>query len=140
MKKCYKFAAFYTILALVGGVFYREFTKLNGFHGTTTLGFVHTHAFMLGMMFFLLLILFEKQFHLTQHKKFKRFLYIYNFGLIVTIAMLITRGIPQVLTMNLSSAFNASISGIAGIGHIALGIGILYFFLMVKDCIKDSEQ
>ena len=48
-------AAFvYALLAMAGGVFYREFTKFNGFSGRTTLAFVHTHLFLLGMIVFLL--------------------------------------------------------------------------------------
>ena len=41
---------------MVGGVFYREFTKFNGFTARTALGVVHTHYFLLGMVFFLLLL------------------------------------------------------------------------------------
>lgn len=132
MKKFYNLAVFYTILALIGGVFYREFTKFNNFIGTTTLGFVHTHAFMLGMFFFLLLILLEKQFQLSKSPHINRFLGFYNAGLLITITMLIIRGIMQVKDIVLSSAINAMISGFAGIGHIALGIGIIYFFIILK--------
>lgn len=56
MKKFYNLVVFYTVIAIVGSVFYREFTKFNGFNGTSTLSFVHTHAFMSGMFFFLILI------------------------------------------------------------------------------------
>ena len=43
MKKDANSALIYAILAMVGGVFFREFTKFNGFEGATTLAFVHTH-------------------------------------------------------------------------------------------------
>lgn len=33
MKKYFNFATFYLVLGLVMGVFYREFTKFNGFEG-----------------------------------------------------------------------------------------------------------
>ena len=55
MKRCMNASLLYAILAMVGGVFYREFTKFNGFTAGTTLGVVHTHYFLLGMVFFLLL-------------------------------------------------------------------------------------
>ena len=61
MKRYINTALLYAILAMVGGVFYREFTKFFGFTGKTTLSFVHTHYFMLGMVFFILLLLLEKQ-------------------------------------------------------------------------------
>ena len=56
MKRYMNFAFLYSILAMCGGVFYREFTKFNNFMGKTTLAVVHTHYFMLGMVFFLLLL------------------------------------------------------------------------------------
>ena len=43
MKKMIRIAFFYVILALIGGVFYREFTKFNGFTGVTVLADVHVH-------------------------------------------------------------------------------------------------
>lgn len=137
MNKLYKLSASYAIIALVGGVFYREFTKFNGFTGTTTLSFVHTHAFMLGMFFFLLLMVLEKLFQLSAHPQYKKFLVFYNSGVLLTIIMLITRGIPQVLNTTLSSGMNAAISGISGIGHILLCIGLIFFFLILK---KQTKQ
>lgn len=38
MKKYANAAIVYSFLALAGGVFYREFTKFNGFGGATSLG------------------------------------------------------------------------------------------------------
>ena len=38
MKKYLNFAFAYAILAMAGGVFYREFTKWNAFTGATALG------------------------------------------------------------------------------------------------------
>lgn len=138
MKKFYKLASFYAIVAIVGGVFYREFTKFNGFDGRTTLGFVHTHAFMLGMFFFLIVLLLEKQFHISSHPRCKAFLSFYNIGVIMIIVMLITRGIPQVLNTTLSAGMNAAISGIAGIGHIILCVGLVLFFMILKETIKED--
>ena len=57
MKRYINASLLYALLAMVGGVFYREFTKFNGFTARTSLGVVHTHYFLLGMVFFLLLLL-----------------------------------------------------------------------------------
>ena len=65
MKRYINSALLYAVLAMVGGVFYREFTKFNGFTTKTTLSVVHTHYFLLGMVFFLLLLLLEKGFSLS---------------------------------------------------------------------------
>ena len=60
MKQYCNLALFSAILAMAGGVFYREFTKFQGFTGRTQLAFVHTHYFLLGMVFFLLYIALRK--------------------------------------------------------------------------------
>ena len=52
MKRLLNTAIGYFNAASAAGVFYREFTKWNGFTGKTTLGFVHTHLFVLGMFLF----------------------------------------------------------------------------------------
>lgn len=58
MKKYLNLAFVYAIAAMAGGVFYREFTKWNGFAGRTALGKVHPHLFLLGTVIFLLIALF----------------------------------------------------------------------------------
>ena len=96
MKRYMNASLLYALLAMVGGVFYREFTKFNGFTVRTSLGVVHTHYFLLGMVFFLLLLLLEKSFSFTGAKT-KRALTTYHIGLNMTAVMLVVRGIPQVL-------------------------------------------
>ncbi len=133
MKKIINTSFMYAILAMIGGVFYREFTKFNDFVGKTTLSVVHTHLFMLGMFFFLVILLLAKQYkNLIEDKKFKLFYYIYNGGLLLATAMFVWRGVLQVLGSDISSALNASISGMAGIGHILLAVGIIIFFTILK--------
>ena len=68
MKRYVNAALLYAVLGIIGGVFYREFTKFNGFTAKTTLSVVHTHYFLLGMIFFLLLLLLEKSFSLPAQK------------------------------------------------------------------------
>ena len=46
MKKYLNYSLVYAVAAMVGGVFYREFTKWNGYTGVTRLGKVHTHLFI----------------------------------------------------------------------------------------------
>lgn len=65
MKRYINAALLYAILAMAGGVFYREFTKFNGFTAKTTLSVVHPHYFLLGMVFFLLLLVLEKNLSFT---------------------------------------------------------------------------
>lgn len=134
MKRYMNGAITYAALAMAGGVFYREFTKFNHFTGQTTLSVLHTHYFVLGMLFFLLLLLLEKSFAFSTAKSNKILLF-YNIGLNTTVAMLFARGITQVLNMPLSSGQDAAISGIAGLGHIILGVSIIYILLEIKKAV-----
>lgn len=131
MKRYVNVSLFYAIMAMVGGVFYREFSKLNGFSGHTALSVVHTHYFALGMGFFLILLLLEKSFAFTDRKT-QRILIGYHAGLNLTAVMFVVRGVVQVLGTELSSGLNAAIAGIAGIGHILLGISIVLLLLQIK--------
>ena len=140
MKKLLNASFVYAILAMCGGVFYREFTRLHGFEGQTTLSFIHTHLFLLGMFFFLLCVLLERAFHISDQKRFHTFFVIYNLGLIVTAAMLAVRGVCQILSVGLTSGMDAAISGIAGLGHILLGVGIILFFLILRRCISGRKK
>ncbi len=132
MKKYLNISLIYAIAAMVGGVFYREFTKWNGFTGMTALGKVHTHLFLLGMLMFLIIALFAEHHDLQKQKLFRVFLWVYNIGVPLTAVMLVVRGIAQVLNVSLSSAANASISGIAGIGHILTGVGLVLLLISLK--------
>ncbi len=131
MKRYMNTAFLYAVLAMAGGAFYREFTKFNGFSGRTALGVVHTHYFLLGMVFFLLLLLLEKNFSFTNAKT-GRILAVYHVGLNLTTVMLVVRGVAQVLEVPLSSGMDAAISGIAGIGHILLGVDLVLLLLQLK--------
>ena len=121
MKKYLNIALAYAIAAMTGGVFYREFTKYSGFTGVTALGKVHDHLFLLGMLVFLVVALYGTHNDLTKLKTFRVFLWTYNIGVPLTAVMLAVRGVAQVKGMAVSAAANASISGIAGIGHILTG-------------------
>ena len=125
--------------APAGGVFYREFRKFNGCHGVTALGKVHTHLFLLGTMVFLLVALFAAQGDLMKQKTFRVFLRVYNVGVPLTAVMMAVRGVTQVLGMSLSTAASASISGIAGIGHILTGVGIILLLVSLKGLEKDRD-
>lgn len=131
MKRYVNAAMLYAILAIAGGVFYREFTKFNGFSTKTTLSIVHTHYFLLGMVFFLLLLLLEKCFSFTEAKT-NRLLVVYHIGLNLTMALFVVRGILQVLGVTISDVVSAAVSGIAGIGHILLGVSLVLLIQQVR--------
>ncbi|HIY10145.1 MAG TPA: DUF2871 domain-containing protein [Candidatus Anaerofilum excrementigallinarum] len=138
MKRYMNLSLVYAVLAMVGGVFYREFTKFNGFTGKTTLGVVHPHYFLLGMVFFLLLLLLEKNFGFTGPKT-GRVLAAYQVGLNLTTVMLVVRGVTQVLGTSLSSGMTAAISGMAGIGHIILGVSLVVLLVQIWRSVAAAE-
>ena len=137
MKRYLNLSLVYAVAAMAGGVFYREFTKLNGFDGVTALGKVHAHLFLLGTIVFLLVALFAAQGDLRKQRTFRVFLRVYNIGVPLTAVMMAVRGVTQVLGMSLSAGASASISGIAGIGHILTGVGILLLLVSLKGLEKD---
>lgn len=131
MKRYANAALVYALLAMAGGVFYREFTKFLGFTGKTTLSVVHTHYFLLGMVFFLALLLLEKSFGFTGERT-GRAVVLYHVGLNLTGAALFVRGLVQALSLSLASGADASLSGVAGIGHLLLGVSMILLLLRVR--------
>ena len=138
MKKYLNLSLIYAIAAMIGGVFYREFTKFRGFTGVTALGKVHTHLFLLGMVMFLIVALFAMHWNLDGQKKFRWFLRTYNIGVPLTAAMLLVRGVTQVLGLTLTTGASAAMSGIAGIGHILTGVGLILLLLALRDRAKEE--
>lgn len=134
MKKYLNIAMIYAAAAMIGGVFYREFTKFYQYTGVIALGKVHTHLFILGMIVFLIVALYAKNMKLEEQKTFRPFMILYNIGLAGMAVMLIVRGVPQVMGTALSSAASAMISGIAGLAHICLGIGIVLLIVTFQKC------
>lgn len=132
MKKYINTAFIYAVAGLAGGVFYREFTKFSGFSGRTVLSFVHLHLLVLGMLLFLLVALFVASTDVSQQKGFVLFYRLYNVGLPLTAVTLLGRGVVQVRGVALSKAFDAALSGVAGIGHILLGTGLVLLFCCLR--------
>lgn len=131
VKRYANLALIYAVIAMIFGVFYREFTKFNHFTGQTNLSVMHTHYFLLGMFFFLILMLTEKSFAFSG-KNMGKILIVYQLGLNITGLGFLMRGLTQVWGTKLSTGIDASISGIAGIGHILLGISIVLILLNIK--------
>ena len=139
MKKLVKTAFIYAIIAMLCGVIYREGSRFLELTEPNTWSFTHTHFFVLGMFFFLIVVILEKEFSLTKDKKFKAFYIIYNIGLIITGIMLWMRGIADI-TESFYNSYDKMISGISGIGHILLEIGIILFFIILNNKIKEKNK
>ena len=128
MKSLYQAAVAYLILGLASGVFYREFTRSQGFtEGQfSQLGVTHTHLLMLGFFAFLIFLLLEKNFAVSRFSKlFTSFFWFYNIGVVVTVGMMLWRGSLTVLNME----GNAMMSSIT--------VGLACFMVALGRAIKD---
>ena len=109
-----------------------ELNKENQFEGKTNLAFLHTHYFVLGMFFFLVLALLEKAFAFSEAKAVRGWVTIYHVGLNITTVCLFLRGLAQATETVLSSALNGSLSGVSGIGHTLLGTSMIALLILVR--------
>ena len=130
MKKLFNLSFFYLILGLALGIFFREFTKLNDFTGVTTLSAAHTHTLVLGFIFFLVIVVLENVFTISNIKNFNIWLITYNIGLLSLIFTLVTRGILEVLSKDF-----AGLPHMAGTSHVILGLSLIWFMIMLKKSI-----
>ena len=130
-KRYANLALSYAVIAMAFGVFFREFTKFNHFTGQTSLSFLHGHYFMLGMFFFLMLLLVEKVCAFSDGRT-SRVLTAYQFGLNITGLGFLLRGVAQVWGTELSRGLDAAISGIAGIGHILMGFSLALLLVKIQ--------
>ncbi len=132
VKRYANLALVYALLALAFGVFYREFTKYNQFQGHTALSVIHPHYFVLGMVFFLVLMILEKTFGVSARKRTGPLLVFYQIGLNVSVLCFLLRGLTDVWNTALSPGMDAAISGLAGLGHMALGVSLVLLLLQIR--------
>ena len=132
MKKYIDYSIVYAVSAMVAGVFYREFTKAMDYRGITMLSSVHPHLFMLGTFLFLIVALFSKSIKVEEEKSFRLFLLLHSIALPLTAIMMAVRGILETTGKEISKGLSASISGIAGIGHILLGVSLILLLISLK--------
>lgn len=139
-KKFVNLSFIYAIVGLIAGAFYREFTKYMGYTARTRMVLVHPHCLVLGAFMFLLLALFSMNLKLENEKTFKTFFLSYNIGVVITAAMLFLRGLAEVMDWSGNKALDASISGIAGVGHIVLTVGFVFMFITLKGAIDNRAR
>lgn len=132
IKRYANLSILYAVLALVFGVFYREFTKANQFTEGTALSLIHPHYLVLGTIFFLLLMVLDKSFGIAEGKRFNTLLVFYQIGLHMTVLGLLARGLTQVWGGGIGSVLDSSISGMAGLGHTILGISLVILLFQIK--------
>ena len=138
MKKVMNTAIVYFVLAMIGGVFYREFTKWNDFSGQTVLSVLHTHLLALGTAVFLIIAVLFKITNLENNKLYKKFYLMYNISFPLMIIMMTSRGVVEVTNTSISHGIDAMISGIAGLSHIGLAVALFMLLISIKKELVNS--
>jgi len=131
----YRAAATWTALGLASGLFYREFTKMNGVPGGTQLALAHTHALALGTTMLLVFLALCAAFSMAERRRFRWGVYVWNAGLALTFAGLMTKGILQVLGN--SFATSPAIAGFSGLGHMTLTVAFVLLFMDLGAALKE---
>ena len=65
---------------------------------------------------------------------------VYHVGLNLAALMLVVRGVAQVLSPGLSSGMSAAISGMAGIGHILLGVSLVILLVQIRRSVAAGRK
>ena len=125
-KKILNLAIIFLVLSLISGVFYREFTKYFAYTSYTTLSVVHTHLFVLGTMFLMILYLITK----SSNIDISRALKVYAIGLFITNVSMLINGVFDVITKSTYS--NIILVCFSGIGHLMLGVGLIWIMYTIK--------
>jgi len=132
MKTYIDFSIGFAVYGSCCGIYYREFTKFNGFTERTMLGMAHPHVLMLGALGFLIMALFVKVLNIEETKKSKIARVLYTSGLITASVMMLVRGTMEVMESPISSGMSGAIAGIAGLGHIAVAVGMIMALSIIK--------
>lgn len=128
-------SAAWAVLGMIAGVAFRELTRNNP-ADPATLGLVHGHTLVLGMIFMLITMLVQRQFKLESLRSFTAFLYTWNIGLLITVVTLFVRGLRSLFGLEHSAA----IAGIAGLGHITLAVALILFFRSLFVALRAAEK
>lgn len=133
----FRAAAAWTGLGLLAGLYYRELTRSTGHASGTQLAVAHTHLLVLGTVFGLLFLVLEHQFQLSRSTLFNGFFWTWIAGTAVTAGSQVFKGSLQVLGSAASDS--AAIAGVSGLGHIALTVALVLFFLALRTRLRADD-
>ena len=135
MKKYFNAAMAYLIFGLIAGVFYREFTRMSDFTDQTMLKGIHTHILVLGFIFFIVVLLLDKNFGFSKMKGSKPWFISYNVCMVFLVATMVARGIAQVKGIEISG-----LSHIAGLAHTLFGASLIWFMVIGNKMLKEHKE
>ncbi|MFX0539975.1 DUF2871 family protein [Ornithinimicrobium sp. Y1847] len=138
LRYLFRTAVAWTAIGLIGGLAYREVTKLNDFTGRTQLAFVHTHALALGTLLpLILLALTATLAGLGTSARMTWGVHLLNAGLVLTVGMLSYKGTLQVL--GAEWADSPAIAGVSGLGHMTLTAAFIFLLLAIGTAVKNTH-
>ncbi len=134
----YRSAIIWTALGLASGLFYREFTKLNGVPGGTQLAVVHTHTLTLGTILSLLLLALVASWPvLARQRQFRIGVWLWQVGLALTTFGLLVKGCLQVLGRE--AANSPMIAGVSGLGHMTLAAAFAFLLTGLAPMVRATS-
>lgn len=122
----------FLIMGLIGGVFYREFTKIFKYTAKTPLSVVHVHLIVLGFLFLTILYLIVRSWD-SDLNSIKKIYGHYLLGLTMTVATFMLRGIYTITSEGVKLFKDAMLSGVAGLGHLILGVSLVMLMIRVAN-------
>ena len=133
----FRSATAWTAIGLVGGLVYREVTKLYDYTGFTQLALVHTHSLALGTTVMLVLLALTAALPgLSADRRMRWGTHLLNAGLVLTVGMLSVKGTLQV--REVSWADHAALAGVSGLGHMTLTAAFVFLLLAIGRAVKPS--
>ncbi len=129
------------IMGLLGGVFYREFTKFYGFEGVTHLGKLHVHTLTLG--FIALLVIYacqDKEHSPDSVRRLKKPLYTYMAGLTLSVVSMAVTGIYEIVGEGAKTVSMPALEGISGLGHITLATGLVWLVVSLFRAVDQKTR
>lgn len=121
----------FLIMGLLGGVFYREFTKIYDFTAPGHLGKIHVHTLVLGFIILSILYAIVKNYSVEQIRVLKKPVHIYIAGVTFTLVCMVLIGIYEVVSLGQAVVKQAALDGVSGLGHIVLSVGLVWTLLSV---------
>ncbi|MDP9801536.1 hypothetical protein J2S49_001612 [Arcanobacterium wilhelmae] len=133
MKKIWIAACVYAALGLFAGLLYRTLMHSMDVIPKTQLATLHTHLLSLGMIVMLVVLALDAVFHISNTRAFKGFFHGYNTGLALTAGVMLWQGIVQLG----GHKAGAAAAGIAGLGHIAITVGIVFLLVSLAGPVRE---
>lgn len=121
----------FLIMGLIGGVFYREFTKFYNYQAENHLSKLHVHVLVLGFLLMMLVYMVSKKYDVKRILGLKKPIYVFVSGFAFTVINMALFGIYEVVSQGKDIVSKPAIEGLSGIGHIVLAMGLVWTLVKI---------